>query len=198
MVNDLLSLDRIPQWEPKKAKSQQPEVVEYAQFRFFEGATWEQVFNECGFPQRQWITLCPKWKKLKEQKDDEILTSIRLKAIGEHCEDLARDSLEIIARTLKALNQRDVVITDIKELEAISRIATGMWKISQVEKGKATEIRGIDVMAPRELAMFVQEKAKNFTTKHGSIIDLEIDEYDGESGIFRECEGSPDIDSEDG
>lgn len=175
-----MSNELVPRWQLKKSVNLQQSVLEYAKKRFFECAVWEEVFRECGIPQKQWLSASRDWKKEKEATDDRILSDIRLKAIGEHCEDLARDSLQLIARTLKALNEQEALLTDMKQLEAVARIATGMWKISQVEQGKATSISAIEVMSPSELNSFVQERAKSFSNKHGSIIDLSLEGEDEE------------------
>ena len=165
----------VPQWVTYGTPSDNQGALDYAKRRFFESVAWCVVFAECAIPQSTWYKNLSAWRREKESVDDALVAGIRLKAIGKHCEDLARDSLQIVARTLRHLNENEVIL-EPKDLKVISEIASGMWKISQVEKGKATSIAGIETMSPAELVEFLSVKAKAFSHTHGSIIDLELEE----------------------
>lgn len=160
-------------WNPKLPLESQGEVMEYARRRYMEGATWEDLYSECKLGKSIYQRYLPVWKKEKESYDDQVLFEVRRKAIGEHCEDLARNALEIVARNLEHLNRSEEIL-EPRDLKVVADIATQMWKVSQVEKGAATS--RVEFTSPEAAMELLRERARVFASKHGSIIDMEIDE----------------------
>ena len=144
--------------------------------RFFEGACWEELMQEFSFPKSEFIKYAHSWRGEMAQKNDAILADIRLKAIGAVCEDLAKDSLEIVSRTLSHINKSEVIL-EPKDLKIIFEIATGMWKIAQVEKGGVTS--RVEFISPEQALDVLRERAKTFQSKHGAIIDMDLDDLPG-------------------
>ena len=171
---------KAPYWETKHNRgatnaANHGEVLHYAKQRFMEGANWETLFLECGLPGAEYTKHAPGWIKERTEVNERILEEARRAKIGEVCEDLARDSLEIVSRTLKALNESKATL-EPKDLKIVFEIATGMWKISQIEKGGV--INRVEYISPEEALNVLRGRAKDFASKHGSIIDMECEEQD--------------------
>ena len=168
-------MDNAPRWSRKSRSLFQNEgvVLPLVKARFFEGACWEELMQEFSFPKDAYIKHAHTWRLEMQERDEMILSDIRLKAIGAVCEDLARDSLEIVSRSLSHINKSESIL-EPKDLKTIFEIATGMWKIAQVEKGGVTS--RVEFISPEQAMDVLRTRAKAFSSKHGAIIDMDLDD----------------------
>lgn len=137
-----------------------------------------------GVPEGVIRKLAPRWQKIKDRVDENIITDIRATIVAEEAADIMKKGMHVINLYLSRLIKRGTE-QDAKDVKLTSDIMANLHRIKQLEEGKPTDISMYEKMTPQQVAEAVVAMQKELSSKHEMSMFGTADETDEQ--LLAEC-----------
>lgn len=134
---------------PGATQEQNRPALQEARRLYFEGHSYQVIFQVTGLPKSQYLKNKMQWEKLKQRAVEKTVKGF-VRDKSKEIQDILALSLSGLKEHVRKLVSRNEDMSH-KDAKLLSDIVANIDRIGRLELGKPTDIKRYETMSPQEL-----------------------------------------------